>query len=437
MTRTPKRISPTLWIDHETARRQAAGLPTVPLGFGEARVPVLPDLANRMAEAADRAEYGPVAGVPALRDAAAGYWQRRGIPAETELVIAGPGTKPLLYALLHAIGGPIAIPRPSWVSYAAQAALIGIAAVPVPVPPGTGGIPIAPQLDAAAQRARAAGAPLRAVILTLPDNPTGSHASPEDVLQVCDVAERHDLLLICDEIYRDLIHDPDAHLLSPGEVAPNRTVVTTGLSKNLALGGWRIGVARFPHNTRGRTLRDRVLSVASEVWSAPAHPVQLAAAWAFTEPAQVRDRIAASRRLHAAVARATSHLLARHDIAHRRPAAGFYLYPNFDAHRDRLTGVRVSTSADLAALLLERYGIATLPGTAFGENDHRLTLRLATSGLYGTSAEQLSALEHPNPAKLPWIERSLQALDRALADLIGPPSVHVDKKSPAQTAAGP
>src|SRR5579875_1342997 len=296
-------LSPTLWINEETARRRAAGAPTVALGFGEAGVPVLPELIGRLADGAPRAEYGPVAGIEELREAIAGYWRRRAIDADSDRVIAAPGSKPLLYAAVQAIGGPIALPRPSWVSYAAQAALVGARVVPVAVGSEAGGVPAPDLLEEAARRARADGTPLRAVILTLPDNPTGTVAGPETVRAVCEVAERHDLLVICDEIYRDLVHDPDRTVVSPAEIVPERTIVTTGLSKNLALGGWRLGVARFPGGPRGRELHRAVLSIASEVWSVAAGPVQRAAAWAFAEPAPVRERIAASRSLHAALAR--------------------------------------------------------------------------------------------------------------------------------------
>src|SRR5690606_23020686 len=111
-----------------------------------------------------------------------------------------------------------------------------------------------------------------------------------------------DLIIISDEIYRDLVHDPTAVYLSPAEVAPERTVITTGLSKSLALGGWRIGVARLPQPDsrapHGSDLYRRLTAVASEIWSSPAAPVQHAAAYAFGEPAELVQRIAASRRLH-------------------------------------------------------------------------------------------------------------------------------------------
>jgi aspartate aminotransferase len=414
-------LSPTLWINEETARRRAAGEPILGLGFGEAGVPVLPELVQRLAEGAPRAEYGPVAGIEELREAIAGYWRRRSVDADADRVIAAPGSKPLLYAAVHAIGGSIAIPCPSWVSYGAQAALAGARAVAVPVEGEAGGVPAPDRLEQAAREARAEGSPLRAVILTLPDNPTGTVATPGAVHAVCELAERHDLLVICDEIYRDLVHDPERAVVSPAELVPERTIVTTGLSKNLALGGWRIGAARFPGGPRGRELHRAALSIASEVWSAPANPVQRAAAWAFGEPPAVVERIAASRSLHAALARAIADVFVRHGVALRPPTAAFYLYPSFETHRERLAAAAgVRSGPQLAAALLDRHDVATLPASAFGEAEETLALRVATSGLYGDSDEQrLRALADPEPAGLVWIASQLAALDKALADLLG------------------
>jgi aspartate aminotransferase len=117
---------------------------------------------------------------------------------------------------------------------------------------------------------------------------------------------RRTLIIISDEIYRDLVHANESVFISPAAIYPQRTVVTTGLSKNLALGGWRLGVARLPGGRLGRELRERLLGVGSEIWSAPAGPVQQAAALAFSEPPELTERIALSRRLHASVARAVA-----------------------------------------------------------------------------------------------------------------------------------
>jgi aspartate aminotransferase len=328
----------------------------------------------------------------------------------------------LLFALLLALGGGVALPRPSWVSYAAQSALIGTRPHFVPTPAGEGGIPDPDALAAAVHAAAAAGRPIRSVVVTLGDNPTGRMASPPTVAAFCEVADACGLVIICDEIYRDLVHDPAAPILSPAEAAPERTVITTGASKNLALGGWRIGVTRMPPGPLGARLRRALLGAGSEIWSAPAAPVQHAAALAFSEPPPICQRIAASRALHAQVAAAVTGVCANAGLAVAAPQAGFYVYPDFEPWREHLRDRhQVTTSAGLARLLLRRYGAATLPGSAFGEPTGALRLRLATALLYGESEEQQEeALTAPDPTTLPWIAAALTRLTQILTDLASP-----------------
>jgi aspartate aminotransferase len=262
-----------------------------------------------------------------------------------------------------------------------------------------------PDPAALAVAAAAAGRPIRSVVVTLPDNPTGRLPRPATVWALCQVAAAHRLVIISDEICRDLIHDEAAPVLSPAQVAPRHTVVTTGLSKSLALGGWRIGVARMPDGSLSDRLRQALTGAGSEIWSAPAAPIQQAAALAFTEPAQITARIAASRSLHATLARAVAGVCAAAGLLVPPPQAAFYLYPNFAPWRDHLRARhQVTTSADLARLLLDRYGAAALPASAFGEHPSVLRLRLATGLLYGDTQEQQdAALTAPDPLTLPWI----------------------------------
>ena len=412
-------ISATLAANDAIVARRRSGQPVLPLAFGEAGLPVLPALREELAAAAGRGGYGPVAGLPELREAAAGYWARRGLATSPGNVVCGPGSKPLIFGLLLSIGADVAVPMPSWVSYAAQAGLTGSRAHFVPAPPGEGGICDPGQLDMAARAAREAGRPIRSVIVTLPDNPTGTLAGPDTVRAFCQVAERHDLIIISDEIYRDLVHDPAAAVLSPATVAPQRTVVTTALSKNLALGGWRIGVARLPDGRLGAALRDRLLGIGSEIWSAPAAPIQRAAAYAFGEPADISERMVRSRSLHAAVARAVADVFAAAGLLVPPPAAAFYVYTDFEPWRTHLRSEHgVTTGLGLARHLFEHYGTGVLPASAFGEDAGALRIRVATGLLYGDSERQReTALAVRDPASLPWIAAALGRISDILADL--------------------
>ena len=411
-------VSATLAVNDALAARKQTGQPVLPFGFGEAGLPVHPMLRTELAAAAYHGEYGPVAGSAGLRAAAAGYWTRRGLPTSPHSVVAGPGSKALLYGLLLAIGSDVAVPRPSWVSYAAQARLTGLRARYVPPAAGHGGICDPAGLASSVQESRAAGRPLRAVIVTLPDNPTGTLAAPAAVRQLCEVAARHDLIIISDEIYRDLVHDAAAPYLSPAQVAPERTVVTTALSKSLALGGWRLGVARLPAGELGDSLRDRLLGVGSEIWSAPAAPVQHAAAVAFSEPEPIRERIAQSRALHAAVARAVAGICAGAGLRVPAPQASFYVYPDFEPWRGWLRSRGLRTGPELARHLIARYGLGTLPASAFGESEDVLRFRMATAMIYGdTDAEREAALTASDPLSSPAIAAALARLTEILADL--------------------
>jgi aspartate aminotransferase len=412
-------VSATLAANEALAARRRRGEPVLALAFGEAGLPVHPRLAAALADTAGLGAYGPVAGTQRLRTAAAGYWSRRGLPTDPEAVVAGPGSKALLFATLLALGTDVAVPRPSWVSYAAQATMVGAVPHFVRAVPGEGGICDAAALETEVRASRAAGRPIGAVRVTMPDNPTGRLASPAAVRDLCAAAERNDLIIISDEIYRDLVHDPTTPFLSPAIVAPRRTVVTTALSKNLAVGGWRIGVARMPDGAAGAVLRDRLLGIASEIWSAPAGPVQQAAAVALDEPADLAERVSRSRSLHAAVSLAAARLCADAGLDVAPPQAAFYLYPDFDPWREHLRGkFGVNTGPDLVGLLLNRYGAGTLPGSAFGEPVSSLRLRLATGLLYGDTDEQREqALTAADPLQLPWINTAMTRFADILADL--------------------
>ncbi|MGB2711130.1 MAG: pyridoxal phosphate-dependent aminotransferase, partial [Conexibacter sp.] len=261
------------------------------------------------------------------------------------------------------------------------------------------------------------GGDFRILMLTLPDNPTGTVASEDEVRAVCEVAERHGLTIVSDEIYRDLAHDPAA-LRSPAELLPQRTFVTTGLSKSMALGGWRIGFVRLPDGDLGREVAAPLLGLASEVWSCVAAPIEAAAVHVLEEPDEVVAHVEAARRLHRCVTTAAHAHVVAAGARCRAPQGGFYLYPDLEPARDALQARGVEDGDALAELLLERFGIGVLPGSCFGDEPTALRFRMATSLLYGETDEQRwTALASEAPAELPWIRAALDALHDALVAL--------------------
>ncbi|GAB3561496.1 pyridoxal phosphate-dependent aminotransferase [Spelaeicoccus albus] len=409
--------SATLAMNEAMEARRAAGENVLHLGFGEAGLPVPESVAKVLATAAPLNSYGSVAGSNEARSAAAGWFSRRGHETEASQIIFAPGSKALLFGLLSVLDGDLVLPCPSWVSYAAQADLVGKAVINVPIPQESGGIPDPALLEAALESAIRDGRKPGAILLTIPDNPTGTVADAGHVEAICRTAAKYDLAIISDEIYAELSYDSAAP--TPLSVAPDRTIVTSGLSKSMALGGWRIGFARVPKTDWGSELMQQLIGVGSEIWSSLAAPMQAVAAHVLSEPLDVTEHIRRARFLHSTVGNAVYAEFIGAGALCRRPTAGFYLYPDFEPVRPRLAVKGIQTGPQLVQRLLDCYGVGVLDGTAFGDDESNLRARVATSLLYGSTIdERWRSLHSDDPIELPWIAKELAYLHGSLRDLV-------------------
>jgi len=290
--------SATLAVNERIRRLIDAGQPILHLAFGEAGLPVPEEVVDALTRGAPDNGYGPVAGSPRAHAAAAGWFDRRRLATDPEQVVIAPGSKALLWALLAVLPGDVVLPQPSWVSYAAQAALAGKQVWGVPIAAdGPGGVPDPAALEETLGEAARLGHRPGVIVVTLPNNPTGTVPDADHVRRLVEIAGEHGLGIISDEIYRDLAHEP-GEVCSPAEYLPERTYVTSGLSKNMALAGWRIGFVRFPKGAAGCAAREALLGLASEVWSSAPAPMQHVAAHVLNEPPEVVAHIDRSRRLH-------------------------------------------------------------------------------------------------------------------------------------------
>jgi aspartate aminotransferase len=409
-------LSPTLAMNEAVRLRQGRGERVVHLAFGEAGLPVHPLLRDALEQSSSANAYGPVAGSATLRSCVAGYYSRRALATEPSQVVVGPGSKALLYALLIVLDGDLVLPRPAWVSYEPQARLVGKGVLRVDIPAAAGGLPEPGALRSECALARGRGLDPRILMLTHPDNPTGTFADADLLGDVLAVARDCGLFVLCDEIYAELAHSPE-RFVSAAVLDPDNVVVTGGLSKSHALGGWRVGVLRAPANEFGCRLVDRLKSAASEIWSCLPAPIDAAAAVAYDEPEALVEHVAAARTLHTTVSEAAYAVVADAGLACRPPSAAFYVYPDFESLQGPLAERGITTSTKLSEHLLEDFAVAVLPGAAFG--DSGLRARLATSLLYGDRDEErweaLSA--GPTAAELPRVRSSLLTLAEALRAL--------------------
>lgn len=404
LTTTARTLRPsaTLLINEMVAARYAAGQETIHLGFGQANFPLPPRLRAALTASAAGTGYPPVLGLPELRAAIASYLARmRGQPFTAEQVGVGPGSKPMIYVAMQALEGDVLLPVPSWVSYAPQARLLGKRVIPVPTDSADHLRLTREALAGALARARHDGADPRILIVNSPSNPTGGMLAKEDVAALAAWAKAERITIISDEIYAELAHGWRAHI-SPGRHYPEGTVFTGSLSKPFSAGGWRLGYLVVPAYTTGQRLLSAMRALASEIWSGAAAPIQMAAAEAYADDPVLAAYLRQSARAHGHVAARLHAALTALGARCARPAGAFYLYPDFAPWRSALAARCVRTGMDLARLLLDDWGIATLPGSEFGEKPDVLRLRLATS--------LLCEPEHPG---------SPEAREAALWDLLG------------------
>ena len=334
-------------------RLEDAGRHVVHLEIGE------PDGAtpSHVVEAAVRAlhdghtRYVNPAGLPALRDAIAASLVWRGVRgAAAENVVVVPGAKPMVfYALLAVLeaGDEVLVPDPGFPIYPSVVRFAG--AVPVRYPLDAQG-----GLDAE-RLAALIGPRTRALVVNLPGNPTGAVATTDALLAIAELALRHDLTVISDEVYGRIRYDRPADTIAALPGMLERTVIVDSFSKSYAMTGWRLGFGVLP-----APLVERVTTLVVNGTSCTPPFVQLAGLAALTGP---QDAVTATvARLQSRRDWLVDGLNGLPGIRCRRPDGAFYAFPDVRQVEER---AGLSTE-QLATLLLEAHGVAVLPGTGFG-----------------------------------------------------------------------
>ena len=377
--------SATLAINEHSFALQQAGREVFRLGLGQSPFPVPGPVVQALQANAHQKDYLPVKGLQALREAVAGYHQRvNGIVREAEDVIIGPGSKELMFILQLVFYGDLVIPAPSWVSYSPQASIIGRQIHRIDTSPDNDWRLQAEELEALCLEDPTRP---RLLILNYPNNPVGVTYPVEQLQALAGIARQYGVIVLSDEIYGEL-HFDGAHR-SIAEFYPEGTIISSGLSKWAGAGGWRLGTFIFPPELRW--LLDAMAVVASETFTTTSAPVQYAAITAYQGGSEIDDYLARSRRVLTSVGPAAAARLREADCHLPDPQGGFYLFPDFSAHREKLQQRGIISSRQLCEHLLEDAGVATLPGTDFGRPATEFTLRMAYVDFDGEAALQAAA----------------------------------------------
>lgn len=382
--------SPTLWANDLVWEKRSKGETVYHMGFGESPFPVPSRLEKSLANAAHRKDYLPAAGLPELLETIREYYRPLiGDYVHECDIITAPGSKLILYALQAAIEGDLIMPVPSWVSYGPQALLIRTDIIHVQTTLNDHGYHLDPNdLRNAIIDARAEGKNPTKIILNSPNNPTGLCIPDSELAGIAKVCEEEGILIISDEIYGRVSFDGQYSSIAP--LAMQNTAITTGLSKHMSLGGWRLGVGFIPKGITG--LHGALCRFISETWSCVPAPIQVAVIDAYKHHDDIEKHIKDCTDIHALMNTYISRGLKDLGVNCGLAQGAFYNYPDFSPFRKELASHDIHSSEDLHQHLLGEYNLASLPGAAFGEQTNILSLRLSGCDYDGCAA--LSAYQN-------------------------------------------
>lgn len=351
--------SATLTINTKAQELRAAGRQIVSLAVGEPDFPTPAHICDAAKAALDQGftRYTAVPGIPELRAAVAGYFRSfYGVEAAADNVVVTNGGKQSLYNLLQVLldpGDEVIIPAPYWVSYPALVQLADGVPVFVATEPENDFLVSVEQLDAAWTPRT------RCLVLNTPSNPTGCHYTQAQLDVLAEWAVRRGVFVIADEIYDQLVYAPAAPATLAGwwQRHPEQFAVVNGLAKSFAMTGWRVGytlahadLIKAMTKIQGQSTSN-ICSVAQKAALAA-----LTGGWECLGP--MREAFARRRDLGLAK------VLGWGDVICPKPAGAFYLFPQINAYYTP----EVPDSTALCSLLLDKAGVALVPGAAFGDD---------------------------------------------------------------------
>ena len=294
--------------------------------------------------------YGPSPGeMPAREAIAAHQTERQGYDIAPERIIVTPGGKPVMFFSILALiedGDEVIYPNPGFPIYESMINYSGGTAVP---------IPLEERFDFSLDVDRLEGLvtdKTKLIIVNSPNNPCGSVIADDDLERIAKIAVENDLVVMSDEIYKDMYYEGSHTSITEFDDMIDRTIILDGFSKSYAMTGWRLGYGVFPE-----FMLDAVTKLMTNSVSCTSVAVQMAGIAALEGPQNSVAEMMAEFRIRRDLV--VDGMNALPGVSCRTPGGAFYAFPNISG-----TGLDSRTFADRA---MDEAGVALLSGTAFGE----------------------------------------------------------------------
>ncbi|MEY4769155.1 MAG: hypothetical protein RL637_1794, partial [Pseudomonadota bacterium] len=363
--------SPTLQITARAAQMRAEGKDIIGLGVGEPDFDTPQSIKAAAIQAINQGftKYTAVEGTLSLRKAIVAKFQRdNGLTYQAKQILVSSGGKQSFFNLTQALlnhGDEVIIPAPYWVSYPDIVLLAD--GVPVIVEAGQD-----QQFKITAEQLRAAITPkTRLFVINSPSNPTGMTYSATELAALADVLKSFpNIIIATDDMYEHIVWQKGSfvNILNVAPELYDRTMVLNGVSKAYSMTGWRIGYA-----AGNLELIEAMSKVQSQSTSNPTSISQVAAESALNgDQSCIDEMMIAFKQRHDVVVELLNQIEGIECIA---TDGTFYVFPNVEK---LLTRLGIENDLDFAEFLIEKAGVALVPGSAFGCPGH-IRISIATS----------------------------------------------------------
>jgi len=362
------RPSATLAINEESNRLIRSGKKVYKFGFGQSPFPIPENIILALKNNANKNTYLPMQGLEELRLTIANYLNKNNNNNfKSDDILIGPGTKELMFLTQIAFQGEVLLPAPSWVSYQPQALIAKNKVHWIQTTSSSNWFPTAEQLE---DKIKSIENKNLLLFINSPNNPSGTVC--KNLQEIAEVAKKHKLIILSDEIYSQLTFDNQYRSIS--NYYPERTIVSTGLSKWCGAGGWRLGFFAIPDQLK--VLKNSLKILSSESFTSVSAPIQYAAIEAYKGDHSAY--LNTVRKILSFVGNYVYENLKSNVINVTKPEGGFYLFPEF-------TNAKFSSSSEMCKDILNKTGIALLAGSDFGLDSNKMLARLSYTDFDGTN----------------------------------------------------
>ena len=360
--------SPTLAVSARAKAMRAAGKDVLSFDVGEPDFDTPQHIKDACIAALQNGDtkYTAAPGTPQLRAAIAAKLARENnLEYAPEQIVVSCGGKHSLFNIFQSVlnpGDEVLIPTPYWVSYPDQVLLAGGAPVFLPATQESG-FKISPaQLEECLKEHPRA----RAFVMNSPSNPSGAVYPPDELKALCEVLDKYpDVLVITDEIYEHMVYAPNVQW-SMARFSPEfqrRCVIVQGVSKTYAMTGWRIGWTASTGE-----LAKAMSKLQSQSTSNPTSFAQAGAVAALEGP--LPHEMLETFHKRGGIMRELLKDVPGFEVP--KPEGAFYLFPKVSGLFGKMVGKdqQINSAQDLTDYLLEKAGVACVPGEGFGAPDH-------------------------------------------------------------------